>query len=992
MIKKLILFWILGLFYVPTIAQSIVNYESYWDNYLIRNLDREDGLYRDEVYDTYQDSLGFIWIANYSFLFKYDGIKLKPYIESSYRTGIIPEIGENENGDMLLLGVEAGIHTKVQDSLFTKKSALGLTLNSLSSMSRNKGDSLFIGDYEDGLSIVYQDTVIATYDSTNGLIGSKVTKIITDEKNRVWIATTHGISVFQNGKITNFSKRNGLPDISVNALVETINGEIWAGTETEGIVVFQDFEAIRYYTKENGLTDNSVEYMEQNPNDSSIWIGFKTEGLDRFKNGSFSNLNEEEGLVSNEILSINFDRSGIGYVGTEYGLSLVIPRLIDVIDDKTIGFPSIQTNTVDQDSSGRILVGTIGGGLMTYENGDWKNIRFSKTRSNESVSAIKIADESTVYMVTSEFGIIKYQGEEILEKKNAEDGLTSPYLVCLEIDGDNNLIAGTFDGFNLINDEWEIVDTLTVDDGLPANECLNIVSDKDGDIWVATLNNGIFELKGNEVISSYDTSNGLANNRVFALAVDSQGEVWASSLEYEFYRITDTGLKTYPEIPDNFVSITEDDFGNFWFSSNGYIAHVKRADLDMYDAGEIDKIQYQRFTEDDGYPPARVNYGNSSLTKKIDTGEILITTKRGLAVINPKKTEEDRSSFFTYFDSFLIDGKSISLNEELFVQPTDKRIEVSFSALNIRAPKKTRFRTRMVGIDTEWNYVDERTTVYFDFLSNGRYTLEVSAIDQAGVWSDKTAVISFTVLPPFYKTWWFIGLCFLGFIGIGAGGVQIRSNMKLRSLNRELQTQQKLQDERERISRELHDNVGSQITNLITGIEISNLHIEKEQHQKAHSLLKNLDADARGAMTDLRETIWLLDKEEVEFGIFLDHLKGYLERQKHYLKEMNVNLDSEIDLQKILNPTQSLNLTRIIQEVLNNARKYSEADLFTISFKQTNEKLTVHLSDNGVGIELDSNTYTGNGLKNIQERAKEMGGTISIKTAKGMGTSITVTI
>lgn len=992
MIKKIILTGILGVLCVPLFAQSIINYESYWDNYLIRNLDREDGLYRDEVYDTYQDSLGFIWIANYSFLFKYDGIKLKPFIESSYRTGIIPEIGENKNGDMILLGVEAGLHTKVHDSLYTKKEELGLTLNSLSSMSFTEGDSLFIGDYEDGLSIIYQDTVIASFDSTNGLVGSKISKIITDAKNRVWIATTYGISVFQNGNITNFTKRNGLPDNSVNALLETIEGEIWAGTETEGIVVFQDLEAIRYYTKEKGLTDNSVEYMEQNPMDSSIWIGFKTEGLDRFKNGSFNNLNQEDGIISNEVLSINFDRSGIGYVGTEYGLSLVIPRLVDVIDDKTTGFPAIQTNTVDQDSSGRILVGTLGGGLMTYDNGSWKNTRFSETRSNESVSAIKIADESTVYMVTSEFGIVKYQGEEVLEKMNAEDGLTSPYLVCLEIDGDNNLVAGTFDGFNLINNEWEITDTLTVDDGLPSNECLNIVSDKDGDIWVATLNNGIFELRGDEVLSSYNTSNGLANNRVFALAVDSEGEVWASSLEYEFYRITDDGLKTYSDIPDNFVSITEDDFGNFWFSSNGYIAHVKRADLDKYDAGEIEEIQYQRFTEDDGYPPARVNYGNSSLTKKIDTGEILITTKRGLAVINPKKTEEDRSSFFPYFDSFSIDGKELPLDQELLVQPSDKRIEISFSALNIRAPKKTRFRTRVVGIDTEWNSFGERTTAYFDFLSSGKYTLEVSAVDQSGVWSDKVASLTFTVLPPFYKTWWFISLCFLGFVAIGAGGVQIRSNLKLRELNQELRTQQKIQKERERISRELHDNVGSQITNLITGIEISNLHVKKNQQDRALSLLENLDSDARSAMTDLRETIWLLDKEEVEFGIFLDHLKGFVKRQEHYLKGIKVDIQSDLDPKKLLNPTQSLNLTRIIQEALNNARKYADATSFDITFTQKPTRILVTLVDNGSGIDSENNLEQGNGLKNMRERTEEIGGRIVIQSSADTGTSIILEI
>lgn len=233
-----------------------------------------------------------------------------------------------------------------------------------------------------------------------------------------------------------------------------------------------------------------------------------------------------------------------------------------------------------------------------------------------------------------------------------------------------------------------------------------------------------------------------------------------------------------------------------------------------------------------------------------------------------------------------------------------------------------------------------------------------------------------------------MSLGLLGFIAIGAGGVQIRSNMKLRALNRELETQQKIQKERERISRELHDNVGSQITNLITGIEVSNLHVKKNQQDKALSLLENLDIDARGAMTDLRETIWLLDKEKVEFGIFLDHLNGYLKRQKKYLNGMEVRLNSTVDNNSILEPGQSMNLTRIIQEALNNSRKYSNATLFEIECSQKKQSLEIKISDNGNGMVVDEEVDKGNGLKNMAYRAMEMGGGFQITSDEGIGVEI----
>lgn len=990
MIKKIILTGILGLLSIPSIAQSIVNYESYWDNYLIRNIDREDGLFRDEVYDTYQDSSGFIWIANYSFLFKYDGLRLLNFNQHSNDIGNAQQLLENKKGELLILSVEDGIITKKKDSLITKRINSEIEFNKLTSVAFSKGDSMFVSSYGNGVSITYEDTVVATLNMDNGLIGNNVYKVIVDSKNRAWIATSMGLSVFENGKIRNISDEEGLPEYSVRTIIETSDQEIWVGTEKKGIIVFKDYEPIKYLTTNNGMSDNAVFELEENPIDSSIWIGFSNQGLDRFKNDRFDHLNEDYGLLSNHITSIRFDNQGNGYVGTEYGLSILMPRIVDVIDESTKNFPLVETFSVDQDSTGKIYVGTISGGLMVYENGVWENIRFSSESTSESVSVIKISDKDYNYVVTSEHGLVKYKNEEVIAELSQSSGLTSNYIVCLEEDKDKNLWVGTWDGFNIIDKEWNITDTLTINDPVPGEECLNMISDSEGDIWIATTNNGLFEMRGREVLSHYNTSNGLLSNRVYGLAVDSNNDIWAASLEKGFYRISNGVLTTYPGLPDNFVSITEDDFGNFWFSSNGFLGHVKKADLYKYETGDIENIPFQKYTEDDGFPSSRVTFGNSSLTKKISSGEILITTKKGLVVVNPQKTNLANESFFPYLESFLIDEKKVSIEEPIILRSDQKKIEISYSALNIRAPKKTEFRVRLEGIDEDWNYVGDRTTMYYDYLPNGKYTLEVSAIDPSGVWSNKTDSISFTVLPPFYKTWWFISLCLLGFVTLSAGGVQIRSNLKLKELNQKLLTKQRIQEERERISRDLHDNVGSQISNLITGIEISNLHVQKNQQDQALSLLGNLDSDARSAMTDLRETIWLLDKEEVEFGIFLDHLKGYVKRQGTYLKEMNVNIQSSVNQRRVLNPAQSLNLTRIIQEALNNARKYAQASTFDISFLETSEFMEITLKDNGIGMVLEDCLKKGNGINNMMERAKEINGKIFMESTIGKGTEINI--
>lgn len=248
---------------------------------------------------------------------------------------------------------------------------------------------------------------------------------------------------------------------------------------------------------------------------------------------------------------------------------------------------------------------------------------------------------------------------------------------------------------------------------------------------------------------------------------------------------------------------------------------------------------------------------------------------------------------------------------------------------------------------------------------------------------------------------WFAGILATLFLSVSLISFLIFRQQKIRRENLErenglqlklanAEAENRIHKERGRISRDLHDNVGAQITNLITGIEISNLHLQKDQQEKALSILNNLDTDARGAMTDLRETIWLLDKQEVDFGSFLDHLKGYIKKQEGYLGDLKVELESLVNPNIVLNPTQSVNLTRVIQEALNNTRKHANASNFNINFNEKEELLEIVLSDNGIGIDLEKTHHSGNGLKNIRARIEEIDGTVVIESTEGNGMLIRI--
>jgi signal transduction histidine kinase len=206
-----------------------------------------------------------------------------------------------------------------------------------------------------------------------------------------------------------------------------------------------------------------------------------------------------------------------------------------------------------------------------------------------------------------------------------------------------------------------------------------------------------------------------------------------------------------------------------------------------------------------------------------------------------------------------------------------------------------------------------------------------------------------------------------------------RYKQKLRRLEEEY----RLQLERERIARELHDNVGSQLTYLINKIDDDYPGLsEKNEAEKLSSV-------ARDAMKELRETIWALDKKEVQWGDLHDKIKQLSLRYK--TEKHLVELDWEANSAAPLNPLEALNIYRIIQEALNNAAKYSEASLVRVSMVHSDDGVCIEINDNGKGFDMQQ-AVKGYGLRNMNKRAEEMNACLNIETRPGAGTSVRLSL
>ncbi len=215
---------------------------------------------------------------------------------------------------------------------------------------------------------------------------------------------------------------------------------------------------------------------------------------------------------------------------------------------------------------------------------------------------------------------------------------------------------------------------------------------------------------------------------------------------------------------------------------------------------------------------------------------------------------------------------------------------------------------------------------------------------------------------------------------------QLKQESELRAAQAKLETQQKLEDQRLRISRDLHDNIGSQLTFLISSLD--NLkYAQNVDKDIANQQLEDLSSFIRLTINELRDTIWAMNKGRITIEDLQQRLLGHLDRAKHAHDEVLLEVAPDLNLKCSYTAVDGMHIFRILQESVNNAIKYAMAQKIEICLEKTSgKKLKATVKDNGKGF--NTTADCGNGLKNMQERANALDGEIKIDSVPGGGCTI----
>ncbi len=424
----------------------------------------------------------------------------------------------------------------------------------------------------------------------DGLPQNSVKAIVQTRDGYLWLGTWGGLARFDGVRFTIFNRSNtpALRDSRITALAEGDDGSLWIGTAAGGLIRLKDgaFEPYR--------SEGDTSYEERSrwqirsitrSGDGALWIGTAGGGFRRFKDGQFSPLLMDR-LVVRGILEDNAHHL---WVATSDGALQLSWKTDGFVVDRHL-LPERLVNGLYQDRSGAIWIAARGG--LTRVNGD-RVTTFEQAAGFPANAAVSICGDrdGNLWIGTDGDGLVRMHGEQFA-LLTVRDGLSNGSIAALYEDREGSLWVGSNDGLNRLRQTR--FTAYSIRQGLSADAVNSIVAAPDGAVWIGTDGGGLNRLE-RDAVTSYSTRNGLATNYIGALFGASDGTLWASGDSVVMHRQPSGEFRIYTTadgVPKGFVSaIGEDRHGRIVISGEGPIRALKDERFEVY-PNQPDRIEY----------------------------------------------------------------------------------------------------------------------------------------------------------------------------------------------------------------------------------------------------------------------------------------------------------------------------------------------------------------------------------------------------------------
>lgn len=934
--------------------------------FFFQNFNTEHGLIQSQAYTLGQDKYNRLWVGTWGGLSIFDGTGFKNYTRLDGLPGNVVLSFDFLHDGTAWIGTTEGL-SYFDGNRFTNyflsenADSNGISVVKVDNRSRvwlMSGNKLW--RFDDGkfqLQATEQDYIFSLFKDNRGVIHlaylrSGIYKFENDawqmvlappkgllvnarfsNSGRLYALTTEGI-IRKSGDTTAYIS-GALPELGLRNLSAKIGIDdkenIWI-TALKGVWLYKD-KKLNQVTYQNGLSDEqSLDLFVDNY--SNLWIATNGSGLYKYAESPFSRFDNKFLPNARSISSIM--RRGNKLVLGSYYLGIYELNL-DNYEVKKVnlpGFPPV-LSSIYQDEQRMVVSGL--NNFVQWYNGKVKPIKAPVI----PLGASWVNVNDTVWGIVNG-GLFKIQADQLLPV------IESKSFISLAVTPQQEILLGASSGVLLYNREKNILDTIPE---LKSVRVHTLLADRDR-WYIGTDDRGLLVYERHtKRFRTIDHKVGLSCNYVYNLLKDEHGYIWIG---------TGCGIDR----------LALDHQGGFQIKSYG---------------------------KSDGLNGAESN-GNASFQDK--DGAIWFGTTKGLYRYDATKEKVIRFPPYVSLTNVQlfsrdIDARAFSDSVVPFAgipylpvfRHDQNSLTFTFRAVCLSAPEKIMFRYQLLGADKELIETKQNTVTY-NQLAPGKYTFVVYASDENGLWHENAYKYSFTIQAMFYQTIWFKVLSFL-IIASGIGYIIYRySRRREEQRQRELKLREEEQNKvRQRTAEDFHDEIGNKITriNLLTMMAER----KAEGREDLQAYLQQIRQNTSSLYHGSKDIIWALQKES-------NFLKEALLRiQQNAISLLN---ETDIQLQVVEDPPirediqmpmdYGRNLILIFKEAINNAMKYSGADRLILRFyEDIDNSIVLELEDNGNGFDPEE-VAKGNGLKNMENRAKAIKARFSMHSLTGIGTLI----
>lgn len=624
-----------------------------------------------------------------------------------------------------------------------------------------------------------------------------------------------------------------------------------------------------------------------------------------------------------------------------------------------------------------LYISTLGGGISILEN--------TLSRKIFKINQLKTRDvlyKKPYYYLLSEGVIYKMDRENVLYQHHTIRNALTMYMK------DDDVYIGNFEGIYKFKGKNG---NLMMTHHEPGTMGVSRMFELNNQIYFSTYGSGIIKLsKG--LIERNDKYPFLNFENIFKINNGFAGVSYQSglllldgNLNFKKYYNKKNGL------PTNFVTYACEKQDTLWIGMKNNLAYLNNDKLTIFpDNQHLEKDgsvklifsdaknQTWIITEKEFYKISKnlmirvgtlniLNTHNSKIVRAAynpENNELMVATSNEFSIVNLNNLITPKKPAKPVIEKVLVDGKEYKWDGgRIRLKNNYKNLKIHFKSIDNDILTRNSFQYSVEG--KPWTDFTTDNVFTITNLKSGTYDINFRSINASGSTTEIDKKIDVKIIAPYYFRGWFIISSLLLFMAIAWLVIDSYTSKRYSKKLEAIRIQTEIENERKRISRDLHDNLGAYTTSLIS--KVDQLRTTGTENE---SELMDIRENADYIMSLIRQTIWILSSKETTVENYADTFKSYAIKYFGAYSDIKVIFIDDIRKNRILDSALAMSLFRIVQEALQNIMKHSKATEVKITFV-SDEKMYMKIEDNGVGFDVN-NIKSGFGIKNMKERCREM--------------------